>query len=87
LQQFIDAYNHENWGIFTSNIPKLVLALESVCFDLLFIFQHFYMYKGQQPKIFNASEQIDGEGEEHDQLIKDAPAYKTFEALPSAESA
>lgn len=78
LQQFIDAYNHDNWGIFTSNIPKLVLAIESVCFDLLFIFQHFFLYKGQQPKIFNGDELIGENADENDQLIKSAPAYKTF---------
>jgi cystinosin len=79
LQEFIDAYNKDNWGLFTSNIPKLFLAMESVVFDLVFIFQHFFLYKGQDPVTFaydehedalipkkNVEEQYLTEGEEDD---------------------
>jgi len=50
IQQSIDAYNNDNIGIFTANIPKLFLAIESICFDLLFLVQHFILYKGNKPK-------------------------------------
>jgi cystinosin len=49
LQEFIDAYNSGNYGMFTSNIPKLFLAIETIFFDFVFITQHFVFYRGKQP--------------------------------------
>eukprot|EP01006_Ploeotia_vitrea_P008320 TRINITY_DN19649_c0_g1_i1.p1 TRINITY_DN19649_c0_g1~~TRINITY_DN19649_c0_g1_i1.p1 ORF type:complete len:332 (+),score=163.26 TRINITY_DN19649_c0_g1_i1:26-997(+) len=44
-QQLLNAYNQRDWGVFTSDVPKLLLAVESVLFDLLFIFQHYVLYR------------------------------------------
>src|SRR5690349_9092759 len=49
-QQFIDSLNTNNWGIITSNIPKLLLAVESVAFDVLFFIQNYVLYKHSSDK-------------------------------------
>jgi cystinosin len=51
LQQYIDAYNKDNYALITSNIPKFMLAIESVCFDILFLVQHFILYRGNKPRL------------------------------------
>eukprot|EP00808_Paulinella_micropora_P005603 g10654.t1 len=43
-QEFADAYRQNDWSLFTHNVPKLLLALVSVGFDLLFITQHYCLY-------------------------------------------
>jgi hypothetical protein len=45
LQQFLDAHNQQTWSVFTSNIPKLVLSVESTAFDVLFLVQHYVWYR------------------------------------------
>jgi cystinosin len=49
LQEFVDAYNKDDFGIFTTNLPKLFLAIETIIFDFVFIFQHFVLYRGKEP--------------------------------------
>ena len=44
LQQCIDAWNRDDTDVLWGNVPKLVLALESIAFDLLFIVQHYLLY-------------------------------------------
>eukprot|EP01012_Entosiphon_sulcatum_P027643 TRINITY_DN3332_c0_g1_i2.p1 TRINITY_DN3332_c0_g1~~TRINITY_DN3332_c0_g1_i2.p1 ORF type:complete len:306 (-),score=63.29 TRINITY_DN3332_c0_g1_i2:349-1266(-) len=44
VQNFIDAYNKSEWDIFTGNIPKLMLAIVTIFFDLIFIVQHYVLY-------------------------------------------
>jgi len=34
-----------DWSNLTGNIPKLILALESMAFDVLFMFQHYVLYR------------------------------------------
>jgi hypothetical protein len=45
FQQFIDAKDQQDWGVFTKNVPKLLLSVESVAFDILFLIQHFVLYR------------------------------------------
>lgn len=50
-QQFIDAYdlsdtNDPDWSVFAGNVPKLVVACESIFFDIIFITQHYILYRG-----------------------------------------
>jgi cystinosin len=45
-QQGLDAYRAGDTTLFTSNIAKLALSCESVVFDLLFIVQHYVIYRG-----------------------------------------
>jgi cystinosin len=44
LQQCIDAWNRDDNGVLWGNVPKLVLAIETIAFDGLFIVQHFLLY-------------------------------------------
>ena len=43
-QQFIDAWNREDGNVIWGNVPKLLLALESIGFDILFMVQHYVLY-------------------------------------------
>merc|ERR1712228_756021 len=43
-QQIIDSVNEGDWSVLYGNVPKLILALESIVFDLLFMTQHYILY-------------------------------------------
>jgi len=43
-QQVIDSFNKNNWTILFGNIPKLLLALQSIGFDTIFFLQHYCLY-------------------------------------------
>jgi len=43
-KQCVDSVNLNDWSIMFGNIPKLVLALESMLFDFLFLVQHYVLY-------------------------------------------
>jgi len=49
-QQVIDSVNKNDWSIIFGNIPKLILALQSICFDILFFFQHFCLYGAEKDR-------------------------------------
>jgi cystinosin len=55
VQQFLDAYNSNDWSklIGSSAIPKLLLALESVAFDIVFIIQHYLLYTKRESSYDN----------------------------------
>mgnify|MGYP001131447129 CR=1 FL=1 len=44
-QQFVDAINEGDWAIIYGNPVKLGLALISIAFDLLFMTQHYILYR------------------------------------------
>jgi cystinosin len=44
-QQFVDAINAGDWAIIYGNPVKLGLALISIAFDLLFMTQHYILYR------------------------------------------
>ncbi|CAM1303700.1 CTNS (predicted) [Pycnogonum litorale] len=44
-QMFIDAYNYDSWIILFGNLTKFGLGLFSVLFDILFMVQHYCLYK------------------------------------------
>ncbi|KAG1703684.1 Cystinosin [Nymphon striatum] len=48
LQMFIDAYNYNSWGILFGDMTKFGLGLFSVLFDILFIIQHYCLYKNSR---------------------------------------
>eukprot|EP01102_Stenamoeba_stenopodia_P005677 TRINITY_DN1641_c0_g1_i1.p1 TRINITY_DN1641_c0_g1~~TRINITY_DN1641_c0_g1_i1.p1 ORF type:complete len:293 (+),score=46.02 TRINITY_DN1641_c0_g1_i1:77-880(+) len=47
LQQFLLAINQGDWSLVYGNPAKLALSLLSVGFDLLFMFQHYVLYKNR----------------------------------------
>eukprot|EP01084_Bolivina_argentea_P319478 554141_1 len=44
LQQILSAYNTNDWSFVTENIPKFMLAIQCIAFDIIFIFQHYVLY-------------------------------------------
>eukprot|EP01126_Amoeba_proteus_P024897 TRINITY_DN2496_c0_g1_i1.p1 TRINITY_DN2496_c0_g1~~TRINITY_DN2496_c0_g1_i1.p1 ORF type:complete len:121 (-),score=17.25 TRINITY_DN2496_c0_g1_i1:245-607(-) len=48
-QQFVDATISDSWTTFTGDPAKVALSAISVCFDVLFIIQHYCLY-GEQPR-------------------------------------
>eukprot|EP00455_Lapot_gusevi_P007976 TRINITY_DN1342_c0_g1_i1.p1 TRINITY_DN1342_c0_g1~~TRINITY_DN1342_c0_g1_i1.p1 ORF type:complete len:319 (-),score=61.21 TRINITY_DN1342_c0_g1_i1:101-988(-) len=58
-QQFLDAHNKNDWSVFTSNIPKLLLALESVAFDILFLIQHYLFYRDSWKETETEANQVE----------------------------
>jgi hypothetical protein len=69
-QQAIDAYRKDDTGEFTSNIAKLLLSCESVAFDLLFIVQHYVLYRGNN----HASSSLGLSKEEQEALEQETQA-------------
>jgi len=45
LQMFLDSWNAGNYDIFTANPVKLGLSFISIFFDILFIIQHYALYR------------------------------------------
>jgi len=47
LQMFIISINKNDWTPFTGNITKVGLAIFSILFDIIFMCQHYVLYKGR----------------------------------------
>ena len=62
-QQVVDSINAGSTYPLFGNIPKLLLALESVAFDILFMVQHYVLYRGRGVKE-GEEPLMDGEGED-----------------------
>mmetsp|Transcript_30922 Transcript_30922/g.50023 ORF Transcript_30922/g.50023 Transcript_30922/m.50023 type:complete len:258 (-) Transcript_30922:28-801(-) len=46
LQMVLDSLRVGHWNVFTDNIPKTGLGIESLAFDVLFVLQHYVFYRG-----------------------------------------
>jgi len=51
VQDFIKAINSGFWSDIYSNPTKLALSIFSIIFDLIFMFQHYVLYRNQSNKI------------------------------------
>lgn len=45
LQMILNAYNYDDWDSIFGDPTKFGLGLFSVCFDILFIIQHYILYR------------------------------------------
>eukprot|EP00667_Euglena_gracilis_P022247 EG_transcript_24668 len=45
LQNAIDAYRWQTWAPLVGNVPKLLLSLISIAFDLVYFTQHYILYR------------------------------------------
>ncbi|EDV26846.1 uncharacterized protein TRIADDRAFT_54169 [Trichoplax adhaerens] len=45
LQMILIAYNHDDWGSMLGNPTKFGLGVLSIAFDVIFIIQHYILYK------------------------------------------
>ncbi len=95
-QMFIDAYDlsdsdSPDWGIFLSNVPKLVVSCESMFFDALFMTQHYILYgdKSEGP-ILNGTDSGHGLLDDHESLSMHAnevkPSSRTSPSLNSTDA-
>eukprot|EP00298_Acanthocystis_sp_HF-20_P022541 c30527_g1_i1.p1 GENE.c30527_g1_i1~~c30527_g1_i1.p1 ORF type:complete len:318 (+),score=90.12 c30527_g1_i1:29-982(+) len=50
-QQLIDSEKNNSWDSLTGNPVKLALGLQSIFFDLIFIFQHYCLYGHLKPTV------------------------------------
>lgn len=66
LQLGIDSYLQRDWSGITGNPVKLCLANTSIFFDIMFITQHFVLYRAKKSKAFTEGEDdpLLGEGRE-----------------------
>ncbi|XP_070563046.1 cystinosin-like [Ptychodera flava] len=62
LQMFLISYNYNDWKSIFGDPTKFGLGVFSICFDILFIVQHYVLYRGNAPKDINS--------EETDKLLK-----------------
>jgi cystinosin len=67
----IDSYLQHDWSGITGNPVKLALGNVSIFFDVIFMFQHYCLYKGKKGKVF-------AEGEE-DPLLDDSSREERIE--------
>ncbi|XP_071117963.1 LOW QUALITY PROTEIN: cystinosin-like [Haliotis cracherodii] len=59
LQMFLIAYNNDDWGSIFGDPTKFGLGFFSILFDILFMTQHYCLYRGQNPyEIVNEKESI-----------------------------
>ncbi|XP_046330208.2 cystinosin-like [Haliotis rufescens] len=59
LQMFLIAYNNDDWGSIFGDPTKFGLGFFSILFDILFMIQHYCLYRGQNPyEIVNEKESI-----------------------------
>ncbi|EFA86516.1 cystinosin [Heterostelium album PN500] len=50
LQMLLDAVNADNWKVFIGDPVKFGLALFSIAFDILFMIQHYVLYRNAHNK-------------------------------------
>lgn len=50
LQMFLLSYNSNDWSSFFGDPTKFGLGLFSICFDIVFILQHYVWYGGEEEK-------------------------------------
>ena len=62
IQMFLLAINYDDWSSILGSVTKLTLAIVSIIFDLIFIIQHYVLYRNMKQKpdgyeVLNATEQ------------------------------
>ena len=67
-QLFIDSYLQEDWAGVTGNPVKLALGNISVFFDIIFMVQHYCLYRGSK-----------GKDSENDPLLEDSSREERIE--------
>ncbi|XP_046915529.2 cystinosin homolog [Dermatophagoides farinae] len=55
LQMLTIAYNYDDWRTLLGNLPKFGLGLASVVYDLIFLIQHYILYRNSTPSSSDSS--------------------------------
>jgi len=58
MQVFLDGLNTGNWSIFEGGGAKFALAVISLAFDILFLIQHYCLYKNSREDIHNNEQYV-----------------------------
>lgn len=78
LQMFLISYNYDDWISIFGDPTKFGLGAFSIFFDLIFMFQHYVLFRGRQPFEKRSCTQIDEEADtekgEKAPLLKDGQA-------------
>lgn len=64
IQMFLLAFNYNDWTSIFGSITKFGLAILSIGFDLIFIFQHYFLYKNKKPEESGEYRILDDNNEE-----------------------
>ncbi|XP_060591033.1 cystinosin-like isoform X2 [Ruditapes philippinarum] len=78
LQMFLLSYNSDDWGSIFGDPTKFGLGFFSILFDILFIVQHYCLYRHNEPY----GSLVDHEYEEKEILVNDdEPTYKSYNGI------
>lgn len=80
-QQSLEAYRQGNTSEFTSNVAKLMLSVESIAFDLLFIVQHYCLYGKNNAAVLAAAAHLTRAEQEALEVETQAKAKASAAAL------
>jgi hypothetical protein len=56
LQMFLLAINYDDWSSIFGSPTKFGLGLFSVLFDILFIVQHYILYRSKEPTVVQTND-------------------------------
>lgn len=59
IQMFLEAYNNDKWRFIFGDPTKFGLGVFSIFFDILFIIQHYCLYRNREPMYQDLNEQND----------------------------
>lgn len=59
IQMFLEAYNNDKWRFIFGDPTKFGLGVFSIFFDILFIIQHYCLYRNREPMYQDLDEQND----------------------------
>ncbi|XP_077980966.1 cystinosin-like [Glandiceps talaboti] len=59
VQMFLISYNYNDWRSIFGDPTKFGLGVFSILFDILFIVQHYVLYRGNEPISINANGETD----------------------------
>lgn len=59
IQMFLEAYNNDKWRFIFGDPTKFGLGIFSIFFDILFIIQHYCLYRNREPMYQDLDEQND----------------------------
>ncbi|KAK9896366.1 PQ-loop-domain-containing protein [Cystobasidium minutum MCA 4210] len=76
-QLFLDAHLNDDWGSIRGNPAKLILAVLAVSFDILFLVQHYILYRHSNAADSSGKSGARGGEEEHGEEEEREPDERT----------
>ncbi|KAL4237019.1 hypothetical protein ACF0H5_005403 [Mactra antiquata] len=82
LQMFLLSYNSNDWGSIFGDPTKFGLGFFSILFDIVFIIQHYVLYRHNEPY----GSLVDHEYEEKEVLVNAENSHKTYNGIGTENS-